>query len=170
MTTKARVVLQDAKHAIAAHTDVLQSERFRVSWIAIVTLLRAVGHVLSKVDAETSPALRSAIEAKWLELVASKPEPAIFWGFIEAERNRFLKNYEHGITRELVAQGPVLDGQPTRIVVDVGNAQGGEFGPGKKLESRISSGTFAGRSEREIAWLAHDWWQEYLNAVDRLTM
>lgn len=168
MTERARVVLQDLKRAIEKHSDKLQSEEFRVSWFAITGLLRAVGHVLGKVDAESSPILKRAIDEKWRALVASKPEPAIFWHFIELERNRFLKNYEHGISRTLSVPGPALDGKPTVIVVDCANSRGGAFSPGATLESKIADGPFAGRREREVAWDAYDWWKCYLDEVDAL--
>jgi hypothetical protein len=168
MTELARVVLQDLKRAIEKHSDMLQSEEFRVSWFAITGLLRAVGHVLVKVDAETSPSLKRAVEEKWRDMVRSKPEPAIFWHFIEFERNRFLKNYEHGISRTLTVPGPDLHGKPTIIVVDCANSRGGAFSPGATLESKIADGPFAGRREREIAWKAYDWWKEYLDEVDAL--
>ncbi len=67
MTQKARVVLQDAKFAIVRHSKTLQSEEFRASWFAIIGLLRAVGHVLDKVDAEASPAVKRAVHEKWRE-------------------------------------------------------------------------------------------------------
>ena len=168
MTAKSRIVLQDAKFAIAAHTNTLQSENFRISWIAIVTLLRAIGHVLEKVDADASPAMRVAVNKKWKQLQQSKPSPEIFWGFIEEERNRFLKNYEHGIVRELVTKGPVINGVRTSIHINVGDGRGGEIGPGKELSSVISSGPFAGQSERKVAWQAYDWWESYLDEVDAL--
>ena len=88
MTRVARIVLQDAEFAIARYDDTLQSEEFRASWFTVVGLLRAVGHVLAKVDAEKSEALRRAVEQKWQELCALRPEPLIFWDFIESERNR----------------------------------------------------------------------------------
>lgn len=168
MTSKARVVLQDAKHAISMHSNPLQAESFRVSWISVVTLLRAVGHVLAKVDAPSDPLLRAVVDQKWRELVAKRPEPKIFWGFIEFERNRFLKDYEHGITRELVVPGPEFNGNETTIHVDVGNSRGGEVDPGRELQSVLSSGPFAGQRERAVAWQAYDWWVDYLNEVDRL--
>ncbi len=169
MTTNARVVLQDAKFAIASHSDILQSERFRISWISVVTLLRAVGHVLEKVDGK-SPAMKPAIAQKWKDLLDSKPEPKIYWGFIEAERNRFLKNYEHGISRKLMIPGPDLDGGNTIIYIDIGKGQGGEFGASEKLHSILASGPFEGESEKSVAWRAYDWWVSYLDEVDRLSV
>ena len=168
MNLRAHVVLQDAKFAIEAHTDTLQSEYFRISWISVITLLRAVGHVLKKVDAETSPELKAAIEKKWSELQKTKPEPQIYWGFIECERNRFLKNYEHGIQRWFTFSGPTIDGKKTFISADGANSRGGQFSPGSKYESVISNGPFAGRSERSVAWDAYNWWENYLKDIERI--
>ena len=164
MTRTARIVLQDAKHAIARHTDTLQSEAFRVSWFSIIGLLRSVGHVLDKVDSGSSPAMKQAIREKWSQLQGSRPEPKVFWGFIDAERNRFLKNYEHGISRTLTVPA-ISEGF---IVVDCGTSSGGEFSPGSPLQSHIASGPYAGRYEKEVAWEAHDWWATYLDEIDRL--
>lgn len=165
MTHAARVVLQDAKHAIARHNDTLQSEAFRVSWFAIIGLLRAVGHVLDKVDSEASPAMKQAIKDKWSQLQRTRPEPKIFWGFIEGERNRFLKNYEHGISRSITVPAAT---EGYWVTVDCGNSRGGEFAPGSKLESFISDGPYAGCYEKDVAWQAYDWWAAYLDEVDRL--
>ena len=91
MTKVARIVLQDAKHAITVHNRRMQSEEFRASWFAIIGLLRAVGHVLSKVDKNSSYSMRYAIDQKWQSLRDSKPEPAILWQFIEYDVIDFSK-------------------------------------------------------------------------------
>jgi hypothetical protein len=165
MTHLARIVLQDAKHAIEHHSDMLQGEAFRVSWFSVVGLLRAVGHVLDKVDALSSASMRNGVTYKWEELKASRPEPLIYWEFINAERDRFLKNYEHGISRTLTV--PTLV-EGIYLTVDGGNSRGGEFAPGRSYISAIASGEFAGQNERDIAWIAHDWWSDYLDTVDQL--
>ena len=163
MTKTARIVLQDAKHALFKHTNNLQCEEFRISWFAVVGLLRAVGHALEKVDAKTSPAMRVAIQLKWKELNATRPEPSIFWGFIESERNRFLKNYEHGISRTLISR--YTNGEKV-ILFDAANAQGAILSSGTEMESYIADGPFQGRHETEVAWKAHQWWERYLDEVD----
>lgn len=165
MTRVARIVLQDAKHAISQHTDMLQSEAFRASWFTVVGLLRAVGHVLAKVDAESSEAMRIAVQQTWAQLSASRPEPVIFWGFIDTERNRFLKSYEHGISRTLKVP-TLLPG--IYMTSDRAKSRGSQLNPGTKLKSVISTGPFAGQSERTIAWQAHDWWEHYLDGVDAI--
>ena len=167
MTKFARIVLQDCKHAIEKHTNELQAEDFRISWISVITLLRAIGHVLQKVDAQQSPATKKAVDEKWEELQRSKPEPYIFWNFIEGERNRFLKNYEHGVVRNM-AFDTLMPG--VRVSIDFANARGGRFAASNsEIKSYISSGRFEGVNEQKVAWMAYDWWNEYLDEIDLLT-
>ena len=165
MTSPARIILQDLKKAISLHTESLQSEEFRISWVAVVTLSRAIGHVLSKTDSTQSEELRRAIEEKWNELKRTKPEPKIFWELIDKERNRFLKEYTHTVSRTLTI--PTIN--DTVIVADLGNSRGGSLSsPNGNYESIINSGEFRGRTEVELAGEAYDWWESYLNDVDDL--
>lgn len=122
--------------------------------------------MLGKVDAKQSTSMKQAIDHKWHELVQARPKPYIFWEFIEEERNRFLKNYEHSVTRHMTI--PSL--QSTVLVnVDIANSSNGMgWPPNSEVESYISSGRFEGRNEQEVAWLAHQWWETYLNEVDSL--
>ena len=61
----------------------------QAQYIAIVWMLRAVGHVLYKVDCDT-PSQRAKLGDKWK---IWKTEP-IFSNFIEPNRNDLLKEYE----------------------------------------------------------------------------
>jgi hypothetical protein len=167
VTKKARVVLQDCEHAIAKHTLELQGEELRVSWAGIWTLLRAVGHVLDKVDSKASPAIAQAVEEWWASLNGSKPEPAVFWKFIEPGRNRIVKLYEHGIWRQLELEGPELNGERTTIWVDQANSQGGRMSADSgRVISQLDWGPFAGRLEREAAVEACRWWHGVLDGLD----
>ncbi len=95
---RARLVLSDANEA----TQRLQQRfeeggNWRIDWVAVVTLLRAVGHVLLLVDKLESPAKAAIIaaEERW------KPKPArdaIYWEFIYEERNNVVKEYMIGET------------------------------------------------------------------------
>ena len=167
MTQTARIVLQDATHALLRHTDQLQCEEFRISWFAVVGLLRTVGHALDKVDSCKSDGLGTAVAHKWKELTGSRPEPELFLGFIEHERNRLLKNYEHGISRTLISR--YSSGEKV-MLFDAGNAQGAILSNGTEIESYISDGPFAGRSEDEVGWDAVRWWHSYLDEVDTLAL
>ncbi|SDZ16427.1 hypothetical protein SAMN05421755_11463 [Nitrosomonas sp. Nm33] len=169
MTNAARLVLQDARYAIRNHTDDLGGESFRVSWFAVTGLLRAVGHVLAKVDSTRSPQMALAIDTKWSELQASKPNPLIFWSFIESERNRFLKSYEHSVYRSLNLAMYDSSGAQVSMVTSiiVSRSHGLDTrGTGTKLTSIIDQGPFKGESERRIAELAINWWEGYLDEVD----
>lgn len=168
MTAKARVVLQDCQHAVANHTLDLQGEEFRVSWVAILTLLRAVGHVLNKADSKSSPAMEQAIKEWWKDINASKPEPAIFWQFIENSRNRTIKLYEHGISRKLILEGPELEGKPTTLWIDQANSRGGKLiAHDGEVISRLADGSaFSGQSERAVALEACKWWRGILDGID----
>jgi hypothetical protein len=99
MTKHARKVLQDCTRAVALFTENHQNEDFRIHWASVIVLLRTVGHVLEKIDAKTDPTLGKAVSQKWQEIRNSKPEPEIYWGFIEKERNNILKQYEFGALR-----------------------------------------------------------------------
>ncbi len=165
MTNAARVVLQDCQRVLSRHSRELSGEDFRVSWVSVVALLRAVGHVLHKVDRLQSPRLAAAIDAKWTQLKRTKPAPAIYWKLIEEERNNVLKLYRFGVTRGLNLDGPELDGRSTYVTVDYVSSRGGTESQPASF-SFISSGEFAGRDEREIAREACAWWQATLDEID----
>ncbi|KGF69687.1 hypothetical protein LL06_09730 [Hoeflea sp. BAL378] len=69
---------------------------WRLHWVSGLALLRTVGHVLAKVDALASPAHATAVDGLWATLKADRPSSAIFWSFIEEERNNLLKTYTFG--------------------------------------------------------------------------
>lgn len=71
---------------------------WRLYWVAGIALCRTVGHVLAKVDAYTSNLHRLEIDALWKTWTSDKKAHAIFWEFIEKERNNLLKTYTFGAT------------------------------------------------------------------------
>lgn len=56
--------------------------------------------MLDKIDAQASPMHRKVINALWREWKRSPKENAIFWDFIERERNNLLKAYAFGASIE----------------------------------------------------------------------
>jgi hypothetical protein len=54
MTAAARLVLDDCRGALADLKEGVQGAEWRRRWIVTVVLLRAVGHVLEKVDGAAS--------------------------------------------------------------------------------------------------------------------
>jgi hypothetical protein len=112
-----------------------------------VVLLRAVGHVLHKVDGQRSPEYRSAIDAAWSLLGESKPEPRIFWDFIEDERNNIVKQYKFSA------------GQDATVYLASTHSPAYQYD--------VKTGTFAGRDQRDLLREAILWWEGYLDAIDR---
>ena len=146
MTKAARLVLNDCREARSELVDDLSGSLWRRRYIACVALLRAVGHVLHNVDAEASDSHGSAIENWWQYQKRTKPEPAIFWSFVEDERNRFLKTY-----------GPIA-------------AQNMTVFPGGDRESEtifvMKQGPFKGVDPRTLIMDAIEWWEKELDAID----
>lgn len=69
---------------------------WRLYWVAGIALLRTVGHVLAKVDSQSSLKHSRAISDLWDQLRGDRGSHRIFWDFIEKERNNLLKTYEFG--------------------------------------------------------------------------
>jgi hypothetical protein len=149
MGLRAELLIFDCERAILKHTAKLQGEEFRLSWLTIICLLRAIGHVLDKVDKLKSEKHRQIIEGKWNELNNTKPHPKIFWKFIEIERNCFLKEYEHRVTRSLIINQSI-DGKE-RIIIDLANSVNGTGeSPDANIESSLSAGEFQGNTEKKL--------------------
>ncbi len=96
MTEHARLVLSDAKDAIAelppegTHPGpVMDEATIRRRWVAAIALLRAVGNVLKEVDSYQNVFMAEAIRRKWEE-----PKPEIFTAVIDYYRSAMLKRYE----------------------------------------------------------------------------
>lgn len=95
MTRAARSVLEDAEYAFELLEDAQPGQDLRVKWAGAVVLLRAVGHVLDKVDGEQDAKVRQAVDKFWARLKEHRKRDRIFWGFIDRERHLVLKQYEH---------------------------------------------------------------------------
>jgi hypothetical protein len=161
MTTAAREVLEDCRGAVAELIDGVQGRQWRRRWVVAVVLLRAVGHVLDKVDADRSPAYRAAISAWWVGIKGTKPKPEIFWGFIEDERNTILKEY-----RTSAGQGATV--QLGGIEFSLGTYEVRADQPGPTIHHyTVDSGPFAGREQRDLLSEAIAWWERELDGIDK---
>ena len=111
MTTRTRDVLRDCEAALVDLRSGPTGYLWRSRWNAAISRLRTVGYALRDVDREQgSGGLRTAIDAAWAEVTATKPEPKIFWAFIAPERH----NVEH---KSKFSSPPACDGA-TRTPVD----------------------------------------------------
>ena len=126
-----------------------------------MALLRAVGHVLEKVDAEENPVVRAIVSAEWDRLKTTKPEPAIYWEFIERERNNILKAYRFGARQNVTLR-------PGSIHVNLATGESVSLPGGPTTyEHVMAGGSFAGQDPRDVVSAAIAWWREYLGRIDR---
>jgi hypothetical protein len=160
VTTAAREALEDCRGALEELADGMQGRTWRRRWVTAVVLLRAVGHVLDKVDGQQNDAHRQAIDSWWANLKASRPDPAIFWLFIDEERNLIVKEY-----RTRAGQGVTVQISGIEI-----NLRTGEQKVDPPLPAiyhyKINSGPFAGREQRELIAEAISWWEAQLSNID----
>jgi hypothetical protein len=80
---------------------------YQAQHLAMLAMLRSVGHVLDKVDADT-PARKKWLDERW----SHWKREAIFREFIDFARNRLLKEFRGGIDANdpaIVAKGAVAD-------------------------------------------------------------
>ena len=142
---RARLVLSDARVAADRLRAGLESGEYRIEWVATVALLRAVGHVLDKIDGQCSVA-RPAIDARWKAWRADPSTHAVFWEFIEKERNLVLKEYEIGSTA------------PQYLLTEDGRRLSLEDGSGSLLLEPPD----IGRIDDALAW-----WEHELAAIEK---
>lgn len=135
MQLAARKVLEDviSTHEMLEHeTD---PQRFRILWIAAISLCRSVGQVLDKIDGKTSSSWSNRIRSQWKEIQSNVDRNLIFHEFIEKERNLILKEYEIGYISEKFS---ITDGDRHLGILDEG------------LYSPLSSGHYAGEDCRDV--------------------
>jgi hypothetical protein len=157
MALLASQVLQDCRLAHAALEEEQDAAMFRVLWVAAIALVRAVGHVLSKVDAQGDPDLRARLDVIWPKWKAGEGPAIVFAGFVEPQRNRVLKEYDMGYD----------DGAVWLALGDSdGLATGFDLGEGN-LFRPLSSGPFAGEDARDILTDAIAWWDSQLQTLSQ---
>ena len=128
MTYKAREVLDDCRLALSLLEEERDFQRWRIHWAAAVALIRAVGHVLDKVDGG-DPVIEQVANSAFRCWKKPDPEHEIFREFIERERNNLLKEYHSDIhplgavavAVELTAEPPD-GGEPLKLrhVAEIG--------------------------------------------------
>lgn len=149
---KAHQVLSDCKRAHDLLEHETDAQTFRILFVAAVTLCRAVGHVLHKVDVLECPELAERIAAWWNEVKSKREEHKIFYGFIEHQRNLILKEYEftHDNSNQTLIVMPSV--QP--VVLD------------ELLFCPIVDGEYAGEDCRDILAEAIRWWDLQLSKLE----
>lgn len=164
MTTAARQALNDCREAVDLLVDGLQGSEWRRRWVLAIVLLRVVGHVLDKVDGYQSPRYRSAIDSWWTNMRQKKPEPIIFWCFIDEERNSVLKEY-----RSRTGQGVSIRVPTLHLDIKTGQQWSDPDPPlSPEYTYTITSGPFKGKDPRVVLREAIEWWVCQLDFIDKM--
>lgn len=161
MTTAAREVLIDCEIALEMLEEEADLRRWRVLWAGSVSLLRAVGHVLKKVDG-ADPRIGLAVDQRYRTWGSERQENAIFWDFIEKERNNVLKEYQFGLS---------LDEEVALLVqsdTSNGETEGGVFQLVENLYRPLLIDHREGEDARDVYREALDWWQRELTTIEAL--
>ena len=130
-------------------------------WAGTIALLRAVGHALVNEDAEIDARMKKAQRAWWDTLKATKPNPSIFWDFIERDRNLLLKQAEFTVDPSARVFG-VFDSFPS-------HAPPPQMPPQLPpiYNYKMKSGPFAGQDPRDLVRDAIKWWEEQLDDIEQ---
>ncbi len=164
MTYAARTVLADCGIALDLLEKEEDEDRWRVHWVGAVALIRAVGHVLDKVDGQL-PAVKQVANLAFRQWKSDAPDHAIFRDFIDAERNNILKEYQ---SRAF----PDSD-VPVAIMITAVHPGTGELRQipfaeiiPDNLFKPLVEGFGEGDDARTIYAEAIGWWERELNAID----
>ena len=164
MTYAAREVLDDCRLALAMLEEETDLSKWRVHWAAAVALLRAVGHVLDKVDGE-DPLTKRLAGAAFKRWKGPAPEHEIFREFIEPERNTVLKEYRfrhHPLDEVDMAAIFTLQNVETGETMQSGDV----FRIGDNIYRPFQEGWREGDDARDVLSEAIDWWEAELSALE----
>ncbi|XOV83658.1 MAG: hypothetical protein ACFHXK_00780 [bacterium] len=161
MTATARRVLDECRGLLVELRSDPSGGDWRRLWILTVALLRTVGYALANVDAEADEELGVIINQHWVALRNTRPEPEIFWSFINEERNNILKEYR-------VNAGINVTVRPGTNSYDRVTGEVTEIAPSRPTltDYVINEGPFAGQDHREVVEEAIQWWDSYLSAIE----
>jgi len=165
MTYHAREVLSDCRLAHSLLEEEADLPRWRIHWAAAVALIRAVGHVLDKVDG-SDPILKAVAGEQFRNWKGDTSEHEIFREFIERERNNLLKEYRSDVhpldsvpvAVQLVAQ-PLKGGEPIRL--------GQVLQLDENCYRPMLDGPWVGDDARDVLAEAIEWWGRRLDEIDR---
>jgi hypothetical protein len=160
VSLRAREVVADAVTAIEDFEASAATPYWRTRWIAVVAILRAVGHVATNLDAAGDENLRSPIDSEFAELRRTRPEPTIYWNFIVEERNRVLKEMTLGAGLNITLR-------PGAAWYDMKTGEtGGTEGEPTTYDHFMRGGIYDGRDPRELCREAVAFWNGYLDRVE----
>jgi hypothetical protein len=163
---KAREVFRDCQYATQQLGKAIDEQRLddaKVLWFASLAMLRAIGHVLQKVDVKTyGVVFEDRLHARYKQW---KQDP-IFADFIERERNNILKEYDSSLTEQSTTENDYL------LLEDGGRLQledGGSMIIGTTTITTLikSRGIYSGSSPVTTLSKALEWWDQELSSFEQ---
>ena len=153
MTLLARTVLADchlAHEMMELETD---HDRLLVQWIGALALLRLIGDVLKKVDAQSDDRISTLVDKQW---TSQKSDP-IFRDFIKGARDRAVHEYSHDL----------LDKSEIPIFVQFADGEVESADLDECLFMPLVGGYRAGEDARDVYMDALKWWGTYIREIER---
>jgi hypothetical protein len=165
---KAREFLEWCRYGHQRMKDNPTGADWVLVWAGTIALLRAIGHALRSEDARSDPRLNKAQSAWLIRLKAKKPDPHIFWEFIDRDRNKLLKEAELTVRR--IFQDSLHDG------IGLADSFDGQRLPLPAPRSppptsictyQMKSGRFVGQDPRDLVKDAIEWWEKQLDDIEQ---
>jgi hypothetical protein len=164
MTVRARLVLEDCKLALELLENETDLRRWRLHWVSAIALIRAVGHVLDKVDGK-SKKVKDASRAAYARWTGNAAEHEIFREFIERERNIILKEYDFNLHPG--EEVPVAIPVTLKRLSDGAIVQAATVFPlDNNIYRPLLDGVREGDDARDVLSDAIEWWERELAAIE----
>lgn len=144
----ARKAWEDLRLAASMLEDEVDPNRFRVLWVACITLARAIGHVLDKNDGMDVKRLANELYNEW---TSPNSKESIFTDFINKDRNLLLKEYSFNYADD----GLVLVADDLVVSAIDGD-----------LYKPIEDSEYAGQDCRDVLNDAIEWWDRQLSIIE----
>jgi hypothetical protein len=164
---KAREVFRDCEYAKECLQQAIEQNRLKdakLFWFAALAMLRAIGHVLDKVDAdERGSNFRDTLQERYK---LWKQDP-IFANFIERERNNILKEYVSSLTeRATTDESFLVTESGERLVTESGSALVGTTTISTLVKG---NGVYSGISPDDVLARALAWWNRELSELELIS-
>ncbi len=159
MTQEAKIVLDECRDYLQELRQKPMGKDWKRKWKAAMTSLRSIGNVLQNKDSKISSKMKEVIQNKHQEM----KDDDIFKDFIKKERDDLLKENETSAGQAIAItltetvylnrtkQTPKQDTKPPEV----------------KVKYVINKGIFEGQNPIDMYEKAINWWDEYLDDIDR---
>ena len=131
-----------------------------LAWAGTIALLRAVGHALVNEDGKRDARLDKTVRAWWGKLKDTKPDPLIFWQFIERDRNLLLNEAELTVGQSIEVSRQAYAGTRLKLPSPTSLRT-------SNLTYHMSFGPFAGQDPRDLVRDTIQWWEKELGDIER---